>query len=301
MTSEKLTRWALEMRKEHRNAGSHIGVAAMFLKWFAWRDTHPEWLGMDNMIPDHLRSLCTMRQRTRHRKEVPVLTPQQVRSLIQACRYTHNPMRNRSLIAMLWDTGFRIGELLNMKNRHIYRRADRRGVLRWFAECPVSKTKPRKVVLCESIPIIRESVKNREPDTPLWVNKNGNPLRYSSWRICLEGIIRNATRIDPMIKFPEGKKSHLFRHSRATYLANNGWNESMLLKHFGWSSMEMAAHYVEEAGIDTGAAFDQLKSIELIPTKTVDSEPRKKSDNNQQNKKRTRKWLGLIPSWSLRT
>jgi hypothetical protein len=58
----------------------------------------------------------------------------------------------------------------------------------------------------------------------------------------------------------------------------------------------MPAHYVEEAGIDTGAAFDQLKSIELMPTKTVDNEPRKKSDNNQQKQKRTRKWLGLIPT-----
>ena len=87
LTSEKLTKWALEMRKRYKDAGSHIGIAAMFLKWAAWRNTHPEWLQMDYMIPDHLRTLCTMRERNRRGMgEVPVLTPVQVRSLIQTCR-----------------------------------------------------------------------------------------------------------------------------------------------------------------------------------------------------------------------
>lgn len=51
----------------------------------------------------------------------------------------------------------------------------------------------------------------------------------------------------------------------------------MLLKHFGWSSMEMAAHYIEEAGIDTGAAFDQLKSIDLLPPQSKDQDPEQKN------------------------
>ena len=257
-TPQRLAEWVIQIRKKYAQPHNHIGVAARFLKWSCWKDTHPEWIDMPYMIPEHLRIL---RQRTRTKKpprELPILTPQQVETLIETCQYTTIPKRNRALIALLWDTGFRIGEALSMKTKHIYTGTDQKGKQRWYAYCPESKTQPRKVVLHDSLPILQQYTKERDPDTYLWTDGKGKPLSYHTWKTILNRIIEIARKKDSSIVFPKGCKSHLFRHSRATYLANQGWNEAMLMKRFGWTEPRMAAHYVEQSRIDTGAAFDRM-------------------------------------------
>lgn len=264
MTSEKLARWAINVRKKYARPEAHIGVVARFLKWAHWRHKHPEWVEMPYMIPEHLRILRRRRRKNKEPRELPILTPKQIKVLLQACRQTRHPERNEALITLLWDTGFRISEALSMRSKHIYQSPDHKGVQRWYAYCPISKTKPRKVVLHDSKDIMQQYVKQKDPDAPLWTSKEGRSLDYSTWQTTLKRIITLAKRIDPSIRFPKGCKSHLFRHSRATYLADKGWNEAMLMKRFGWTQSRMATHYVEQSRIDTGAALDKIPNSLLI-------------------------------------
>lgn len=277
MTKERLSEWAVWMRETRKRAGSDIGLAARFLKWVAWKDTHPEWIEIPHMIPAHLRILHTRSLHRVTRPEMPVLTFSQMQSLIESSQALEcarqredqdlvcgpgsgepGPCRNSALLALLWDTGFRIGEALSMDTRHVFQAADVKGVLRWFAYCPRSKTRPRKVILSDSLPIMLPYVRDRGPDEPLWTSTGGKRLNYHSWKGCLNRIIEIARRTDPVISFPRGSKSHLIRHSRATYLANQGWNEAMLMNRFGWDRPDMAAHYVEQARLDTGTALDRV-------------------------------------------
>lgn len=268
MTSKKLAQWAIDVRKKYARPETHIGVVARFLKWAYWRHKRPEWIEMPYMIPEHLRILRQRRRTNQEPRELPILTPGQIQILIQACRQTHNPERNEALITLLWDTGFRISETLSMKTKNIYQSTDHKGVQRWYAYCPISKTKPRKVVLHDSMDSMQQYIKQKDPETPLWTNKKGNPLDYSTWQTTLNRIITQAKKNDLTIRFPKGCKSHLFRHSRATYLADHGWNEAMLMKRFGWTQSRMATHYVEQSRIDTGAALDKMPNplLQTIPT-----------------------------------
>jgi integrase len=259
MTPKKLADWAKEIRRTQKRADSHIEVAVRFLKWTAWRQTHPEWINIPHLMPEHLRALKQRSRRKPERREMPVLTPSQVQSLLDACENTANGERNAALIALLWDTGFRIGEALSMHTRDIFQENDYKGIPRWYAYCPHSKTQPRRVVLCDSAPILRAYIKDRDPETPLWASQKGSPLGYHSWKSVLNKIVSLAQRADPGIKFPKGSKSHLFRHSRATFLANQGWTEATIMKHFGWTEPSMAAHYIEQSRIDTGEAFDRMQ------------------------------------------
>jgi len=159
-------------------------------------------------------------------------------------------MENIAIVFLLFDGGFRAGELFNLRLRDLQFRRDADGRLTCYARIRFSKTKPRTV----SLPLATEPLK-------FWVERH--PL---GGRVNEQGIIE---AIDPdaqvvTLQYPTlckrlrkiGKKElgervhpHRFRHASATFYARL-LNPYQLCARFGWTmGSPVVQRYIDHAGV----------------------------------------------------
>jgi site-specific recombinase XerD len=176
-----------------------------------------------------------------------MLSEEDVKKLIDMARGS----MERALIAVLYESGCRIGEILTMRIRCIT--FDKYG-----AQIVVNgKTEPRRVRIISSVPYLQEWL-NAHPfkddvNSWVWLNKRRGCLKYTS----VTDILRELKRISG-VKKP--LNAHNFRHSRATFLASH-FTERQLRMFFGWRDNRMADVYVHMAGRDVDTALLKLYGI----------------------------------------
>jgi site-specific recombinase XerD len=161
--------------------------------------------------------------------------------------------RDKAIVAFIYDSGVRIGELLGMQIKDLV--FDENGVLAQVT----GKTGPRRIRLVFSAPYlatwINEHPQKDNKDAPLWVTnirKNNKQIvesiTYAGVRILLQRLAERAgvtKKINP----------HNFRHSRASYMANK-LTEAQLCMYFGWTiGSDMPATYVHISGRDVENAI----------------------------------------------
>ena len=166
-----------------------------------------------------------------------------------------NP-RVRALIAVHFEAGTRPGEVLSLRLKHV--KFDKFG-----ATIAVDgKTGPRKIRLLKSIPYLREWMDvhplKDNPDAPLWVQVEGKhfgePLNYFATKQILQRLCRKAG-------IKKRVTLNLFRHSRATILANQ-LPESLLRKRQGWTaSSKMPERYVHLIDEDLDEAYLRIHGV----------------------------------------
>jgi integrase len=188
------------------------------------------------------------------------LTKEEIRSLIQA---TSNP-RDKAFISVLYESGCRIGEILNIKIKNIS--FDEYGAQ---VVVPEGKTGPRRIRLIASIPHIETWLgyhpKKNDPEALLWVtyanNKKGTEISYQAIRKMLRKTAESAgikKKVNP----------HNFRHSRATHLASE-LTSPLQCEYFGWIQGSKApATYIHLSGKDLDRAL--LKMYGKLPPEQDD-------------------------------
>jgi site-specific recombinase XerD len=166
--------------------------------------------------------------------------------------------RDRAIIAMLWDLGARIGEILTLRVKDLT--FDDIGLIIHLN----GKTGPRRVRAVWSIRFIKEWLtehsERHNPSAPLFFKLNSKCkqlefLKYHAFRHTLSKITEKAginKRIHP----------HIFRHSRCTYMANH-LTEAQMNNYFGWSiSSNMSSVYIHLSGRDIDAAILKANGIQ---------------------------------------
>jgi len=193
-----------------------------FYKWLYGAQTYPE-------------CVAWIKTHGNEKRKLPeeILTAEEILLLAKA---TRTP-RDRAMLMVLYESGARIGELLAIKIKHI--EFDRFGALTMLD----GKTGMRRIRLIDSVPDLKIWMNHHpfreEPDAHLFVMlKNNAPLRSHATFL----------RILDRAKLKAGIKKriypHLFRHSRATHLAQD-FTEQELKVIFGWSGgSRMPATYV---------------------------------------------------------
>jgi site-specific recombinase XerD len=194
------------------------------------------------------------------KKEPPIiLTPEEIEKLIEACR---NP-RDRALISFLYESGCRKGELVSIRLENV--------VFTEFGATvtiPKGKTGSRTIPIVYSASYLRQWVDchpTKESCDPLFCSLQEPFGQFSfSGLEHLMKTLRQRTGIKKKI-YP-----HLFRHSRASHLANKFTEQQ--LKHFlGWTEgSNMAAVYVHLSQRDIQDAVFSLHGIES-PQKNKDN------------------------------
>ncbi len=161
-------------------------------------------------------------------------------------------IRDKALVALLFDTGMRIGELAGLRKKDIDLDSEP-------AHVTVSgKTGMRKVPILFSAPYVTQylgTLKNAKPDDSIW-------LAIGTWgntgkQIGSDGIRQMLKRLGKKAKIGKRVYPHLFRHSRATYYANR-LTEQQLKSFFGWTGdSRMVSTYVHMSGRDIDDAVLQ--------------------------------------------
>lgn len=209
-------------------------------------------LGEDMYYPLQVAWIKTTGKRSERVLPQDILTEEDVLKLID----TAINQRDKAMIALLFDSGIRMGELLSMKKKDIDLESNPSHIL------VKGKTGMRQIPVLFSVPYLASYlniIKNKKPNEPLWkemgvwINEN-NELQYDAVRKMLKTTASKAglnKRIYP----------HLFRHSRATYYANR-LTEQQLKSFFGWTGdSRMASTYVHLSGRDIDNAILQANGI----------------------------------------
>jgi len=175
-----------------------------------------------------------LKDRVRNKKlEKNILNDDDVAQLLKACTC----LRDRALISFLYNSGARIGEVLNVKIEDL--KFDSKG--RYFSVKLSGKTGEREIILVHGMSEIINYLKqhphsNDKSKNIFYTIRGDNPLGFDG-----------ALRVIKEIGFDVLKKEispHSFRHSCATKKAITGWNESQMRIYFGWTSgSEMPSTY----------------------------------------------------------
>lgn len=202
-----------------------------------------------------------------------LLTRDDIDALKDACRNT----RDQAFIAILYETGARIGELIDLTVGDIEDHKHGRKVV------IDGKTGQRRLPLLEATPAINKWL-NDHPDpskeASLWCQLRDAHSELSYHYIRQKLLVRageRAAKSDPdqfaassdaaskppeELEFHRPLNPHHFRHSRATHLANE-FKEAQLCEWFGWvQGSDVPAKYVHLSGRDIDQAYGQLHGIE---------------------------------------
>lgn len=208
------------------------------------------WLRKTDDYPDEVKWIKA-RVKNGHLLPEEILTEDEVKKLVDCA----TNLRDKAFILVLYESGCRIGEILSLRIRNV--QFDDYGAVLIVS----GKTGDRRVRIIASAPKLAAWIENhplKENEAPLWVNlsvNNRNEIfSYAASKAMLIETAKKAgikKRIYP----------HLFRHSRATFLANF-LTEAQLKQHFGWvQSSDMASTYVHLSGRDVDNTLLKLQGI----------------------------------------
>lgn len=178
-----------------------------------------------------------------------LLTKDDVKAQIEAA---YNE-RDKAFIAMLYETGARIGELIDLTVGAIEDRKNGKKVV------IDGKTGARRLPLVESVPYINKWLNNHPnpvDKAPLWCKiQQGSPDDQLGYRYIREKILKKTMEKAGIEK---DSNPHHYRHSRASHLANH-MTEAQLCQWFGWvQGSDVPAKYVHLSGRDIDNAYDAM-------------------------------------------
>lgn len=158
--------------------------------------------------------------------------------------------RNRIILELLWVSGMRISELsgLNYENLNLEQNEIRvfgKGAKERIVLIP-NKTKEALINYIENVSDLI-CKKEKTPQSPLFINYNGYRLQNQSIRKALKNCLND-------IHFTKHVTPHVFRHSFATKLLENGADLRVVQELLGHSSIKNTQIY-------THVSIQRLKDV----------------------------------------
>jgi len=217
-----------------------VRILRQFLLWMIENE-------YSNLPERKIRRIQIPTKDTMTYKAADLLTPEEVKALLAACRWS----RDRALIGMLYEGGFRIGELGQMKRGDLS--FDSTGVV---ANMNFKTGIPRYVRIIMARGYLSQWRADYpgipEGDTLVFLNEQKRALTNG-------GVIKQLRRICERAGITKHVTPHLFRHSRITHLINEGVYESVI-KMMMWGSVHttMFKVYAHLTGKDID---DELRRV----------------------------------------
>jgi len=179
-----------------------------------------------------------------------LLTEDDVRKMVDVC----SNARDRALIFTLYESGARVGEVASLKIMDV--KFDEYGSVLVVT----GKTGMRRVRMIAADPYLRawlnEHPLKNNPEAPLWIKNDKKPMSYAAIAKLIKVVARRAG-------IKKRVHAHLFRHSRATFLAKY-LTEAQLSQYMGWvQGSKMASIYVHLSGRDLDDALLGVYGIKV--------------------------------------
>lgn len=179
-----------------------------------------------------------------------ILTSLEIEQIIRSCETS----RDRALLMMLYEGGFRIGELGTLSWENV--KFDDYGLI---VNVNYKTTKPRYVRLIMAKPYLA-AWKNDYPFKPepgnlVFVTRQKTGLTYAA-------VVKQIQRIAMKAGITKHVPPHIFRHSRITHLIQSGVSESVIkLMMWGNITTDMFQTYAHLTGGDIDTAMFELNGI----------------------------------------
>ncbi len=231
-------------------------VLKMFYKWLE---------GNDETFPQKISWLKPKLKNENHKLPEDLITEDEVLRMVNAAHHA----RDKAMVLVLYEAGCRIGELLSLKMQNV--QFDQYGaVLR-----VTGKTGDRRVRIISSSPALATWInlyeRASDPRAPLWPPRSSNKkLRNTIECMDHRSVYEMLHTLAEKAGIKKNIHPHLFRHSRATALANK-LTEAQMKEHFGWvQGSDMASTYVHLSGRDVDNALLKLQGLATDETKKED-------------------------------
>ncbi len=250
-----LVAWVQSKNHAPSTVDTYKDIIRQFWSWLYDKDKKGEY-------PEEVAWINIDKKRSNGKLPQDLLTKEDIEAQIEACK---NP-RDKALIALLYETGARIGELIDVTVGDI---EDRKHGKKIVID---GKTGSRRLPLVESVPYLNHWLNkhpNPEKEAPLWCKiQQGSPDDQLGYRYIREKILKRSMN-DADIDKPSNP--HHYRHSRASYLANE-MTEAQLCEWFGWvQGSDVPAKYVHLSGRDIDNAYDAMH--DLVDEEEEEEEP----------------------------
>lgn len=198
---------------------------------------------------EHPKEIEWIKPRVKNGNKLPeeLLTQEEIKKLIN----TTSNLKYKLLVSLLYESGARISEILDLKLKHISFEKDK-PIVKLLVN---GKTGTRRIPIYAAVPYLRKYLNEAHID-----KNNGDCFLFYAKNTPLKRIDYNTIRLRLrwIKKKGEIKKAinpHIFRHSRASYLANF-LTEAQMKHYFGWTqSSKMCQTYIHMSGRDIDDAI----------------------------------------------
>ena len=231
ITKTDVYKLVADLERSDRSVWTKRDYRVTIKKFFRWMNN-----GKD---PETTAWVSTNVKRKDRKMPEELLTEEEVKKMLEAAEHP----RDAALVATWYDSGGRVGENGTRLIKHIG--FDQYGSY----EIVKGKTGMRRIRLVMSTPYIAAWLaihpQKENPEAPLWVNvgrhSHGEPMKYDAIRMVFKRLATKAgikKRVYP----------HLFRHTRATELANH-LTQAQMESHLGWiHGSDMPGTYIHLSG-----------------------------------------------------
>lgn len=223
---------------------SYISRAKAFFLWLVETG--------ESSIPEKkIRSIKVPSPFSGIKSAADLLTPEEVAEILQACKTS----RLRALFTMLYEGGFRVGEVGTLKWGDL--KFESAGIV---VNVVYKTKKPRyiRLVMCKEALLKWKSDYPGDPsgDAFVFLNSRDQELQYHTVKKMLQRLVSETT-------ITKKVNLHLFRHSRVTHLMQEGVSESVI-KIMMWGSVNTRsfATYAHLSGADVDRAIYDLYNID---------------------------------------
>ncbi|MEI6841815.1 MAG: site-specific integrase [Methanomicrobiales archaeon] len=249
---------ALKRGKSHRGKPfkqntllDHVAILKQFIIWMIENNY--------STIPEKkVHSIRNPKKNTLTKTAGDMLTPEEVLAILKACSRS----ADRAMISMLYEGGFRIGEVATLTWGAL--KFDERGVI---VNLEFKTGIPRYVRLIANTELIKQW-RADYPGTPMgsslvFLNAIGQAFTHAT-------ITKRLHRITEKAGITKHITPHIFRHSRITHLILKGTNESVIkMMMWGSVSTNMFKTYAHLTGND----IDQ-EMLRVYGIKEPDNKPK---------------------------
>lgn len=237
-----------EVEKQGLAESTRYDIKIVLKTFFRWLK------GSDDQYPPEVAWLKPKMRHRNHRLPEEMLSEEEVLKMAQVA----STARDKAIVLVLYETGCRIGELLSLKIKNV--QFDQYGAILRVT----GKTGDRRVRIVSSAPALAAWLDvyegRNDPEAVLWPPRSNNnhatnfPMTHSSACHLLLDLAARAginKHVHP----------HLFRHSRATFLASR-LTESQMKEYLGWvQASSMASVYVHLSGRNVDNAMLALQGF----------------------------------------
>jgi len=206
----------------------HVRTLRAFYSWLVREELLSNNIGKELKPPKILKKMIT------------TLSDDEIRSIMTAFNPNNQTdLRNQTIFMLLFDTGIRIGELINLRMEDLRMNE---GFLKVLGKGNKERLVPvgnnAQKALQKYLFRFRPNPASQEI-TNVFLSANGYPLTHNSMKLMFEKLAERAKVLR--------LHAHLCRHTFATRYLINGGNVFTLQQILGHSTLEMVRNYVNLA------------------------------------------------------